>query len=202
MVTELYGLPGAGKTTIIKNFTDGRATTVSGSKGLKRYIIQIAKKIVVYLPSSIQYKRRMNTIMKSYSEKSIYINRPKKQYYNNIVMVAFGYKNMGNAVYMDEGLIHRIITMAVNFGLTEDDVLALIDLFEPCMRGVRSFYLDVPAEECLRSIMARDRHECEMDEFNKDTLKKYLRDYECYCLAICKSYQHKVITRENYEVMR
>lgn len=202
MITELYGLPGAGKTTIIKNITGGSATTISGITGFRRHIIQFVKRLVVYLPSSMCYKRQIKYVMRPYRKKSIYISRHQRWHYNNIVMIAFGYRTIRKVVYMDEGLIHRIITMAVNFGLSDEDVFTLIDLFEPCMRNVRSFYLNISAEDCMRSILARDRHECEMDEFDEDILLKYLKSYEHYCLTICEKYHHMVVTRENYEVMR
>lgn len=202
MITELYGLPGAGKSTMIQELTGGGSTSISGNKGIKKIFIQLAKKIAVYLPSSMKYKCRMNRIMKSYSNQPKYINRTKQYHYNGIVLVLFGYRNMKSKIYMDEGLIHRMISMAVNYGVSDQDVFALIDLFAPVLGMVRSFYLNVSLEDCLQAIALRNRHECEMDELDQDKLLAYLRDYEHYCKMICNQYQHVMITRNHYEDMR
>lgn len=202
MILELYGLPGAGKTTIIKNLTDGNATTVSGIGGTKKVFIQLAKKMAVYFPSTINCKHKMHDIMRKYDNKCRYTNTLQNHHYNNIALVVFGYKNMKNSIYMDEGLIHRIITMAVNFGVSDEDTYALVDLFKSYLKNIRCLYLDVPIEECMKSIFLRDRHKCEMDEFDDETLLRYLKDYKHYCKAICDKYKHEIITRENYEIIR
>ena len=118
------------------------------------------------------------------------------------MLVSFGYRHLRGNVYMDEGLIHRIISMAVNYGVSDQDLFALIDLFDSVMKKVRSFYLNVSLDDCLQAISLRNRHECEMDELNEDQLLAYLRAYEHCCGIICNKYQHVIITRNYYRDMR
>ena len=66
MITELYGLPGAGKSTMIQKLTGGSSTSISSIKGVKKVFIHLIKKIAVYLPSSMGYKSKMHIIMKPY----------------------------------------------------------------------------------------------------------------------------------------
>lgn len=202
MITELYGLPGAGKSTMIQKLTGGSSTSISSIKGVKKVFIHLIKKIAVYLPSSMGYKSKMHIIMKPYKNKPQYINRTKLYHYNSIVLVSFGYRHLRGNVYMDEGLIHRIISMAVNYGVSDQDLFALIDLFDSVMKKVKSFYLNVSLDDCLQAISFRNRHECEMDELNEDQLLAYLRAYEHCCRIICNKYQHVIITRNYYRDMR
>lgn len=58
MITELYGLPGAGKSTMIQKLTGGSSTSISGIKGVKKGFTHLLKKIVVYVPSSMDIKTR------------------------------------------------------------------------------------------------------------------------------------------------
>lgn len=198
MIIELYGLPGAGKTTIIKKYTGGKATSVSGKKGIKKYFNKVIKMVAVHMPDSVWYKHQMASLLKPYV-KMKYINMPQKRILNNIALVAFGYKHIRSTIYMDEGLTHRIISMAVNYGLSDGDVFRCMDFYKSVMINVKCCYLEVPLDECVRSIEQRNRHECRMDELDEEVLRKYLADYEYYCKIVCKRYGHRIITRENYE---
>lgn len=198
MIVELYGLPGAGKTTIIKKYTGGSATSVSGKKGINKCLIKGLKMAAVYMPGSVHCKRQMASVLKSYT-KAKYISMPQRRILNSIALVAFGYKHMRGTVYMDEGLTHRIISMAVNYGLSDKDVFRCMDFYKTLMENVKCCYLDVPLDECIRSIVQRDRHECGMDELDEVILRKYLADYEHYCKIICEKYGHRIITREDYD---
>ena len=201
MIIEMYGLPGAGKTTIIKELTGGNATSVSSEKGIKSFIIALAKKGAVYMPSSMQCKRKMNLILKNYNEPK-YIRRTKEYQYNSIALIFFGYRNIRNDIYMDEGLIHRIVTMAVNYGVSDNDFLALLKIFESMINNARCFYLKISTESAFQAIRQRNRHKCEMDEFNDDQLMNYLKSYEHYFQVVHSYYGHNIVTRDNYEIMR
>lgn len=198
MIVELYGLPGAGKTTFIKKITGGSATTISGESGLKKNFIQLAKRMALYFPSSLYYKRKMMKILYKYKK-----NIPKytctslEHHMNNIVLVVFGYDRMHGDIYMDEGLIHRILTMAVNYRILDNDVLELLNLFSNELSKVECAFLQVPISICFESIRKRNRHECEMDEFDDNTLCEYLRDFEHYCHLVCKEYDHRIVYRSN-----
>lgn len=200
MIYELYGLPGAGKTTVIKRLTGGSATSVSGSSGVKKAFIQLAKKLSLYSFSSLNYKKQMKKILSIYKDvKPSYTKTTLKHHMNNVVLVPFGYKRMHGDVYMDEGLMHRILTMAVNYKISDKDVLDLVKIFSDVMNKIDCRYLDVPVNECFESIRKRNRHECEMDEFDDRTLNSYLLDFEHYCQLVNKKYNHKRIIRNDNE---
>ena len=103
---------------------------------------------------------------------------------------------------MDEGLIHRIMTFAINYDLGIENTFRMIDIFSGCMSNVKSIYMKVPVIECYKSIKGRDRHEVEMDNFDDEKLLKFLNDYELYSDAIVKKYGHPIITRDKYEELK
>ena len=198
MIFELYGIPGAGKTTIIKRLTGGNATTVSGSAGLKKYVILLAKKISLYSPFSVYYKIKIRkTVLKYKDANPVYTHTTLRHHINNIVLVPFGYRTMRGDVYMDEGLIHRVVTMAVNYKFSDSDLLAVLNVFSDLICKIECEFLDVPVDLCFESIRNRNRHECEMDEFDDVILREYLSDFDHYCRLVCIEYGHESIYRDN-----
>lgn len=118
-------------------------------------------------------------------------------------MVAFGYKwSLNRNIYMDEGLIHRIVSFAVNYNFSIEQTFLIIDLFEKYLKKSTVIYLDVNIKDCLNGIKKRDRHICEMDELKDKTLEQYLNHFKIYFDAIYHRYGHMKITRENYKELK
>lgn len=198
MIFELYGVPGAGKTTIINKVCETNDASYSPKAGVKSTVISIIKVLSAYIPSSLAYKRKIRKIISNVKMASVYTSASVNHNINNIVMVAFGYKHLKRTVYMDEGILHRIITFSINYNLGIEKAIKIFALFNDCTGGVKSFYLKVPIDECFKSIKKRNRHESEMDEMEDDKLWIFLQEYESYCNAISKKYGHYIITRDSY----
>ena len=60
-------------------------------------------------------------------------------------------------------------------------------------------YLDVPEDECFKSIKNRNRHEHDMDELDDGALRNYLTSYKQYFEKIYQQYGFMRITRNDYE---
>lgn len=203
MVIELYSIPGAGKTTIIKSLIHGAATSYSGKRGARRFVIQTAKKIAVYMPESLKYKKQMKEAVFNYQcRRPLFYNRSFNQHLNNIVLVSWAYKHSSKPVYMDEGLVHRLIALAVNYDLSDDELIRLVDIFRGIIAKANCFYLDVSVQVCMDGIKKRNRHMCEMDDLSDEKLIDFLKRYEHFCITVRDHFNHPTVTRENYEIMR
>lgn len=199
MIYELYGVPGAGKTALINKVKGKDTISFKGALGIKDKLFSLLKIFVAYIPSSIAYKVAIKKIIGNRNLKAHYISSTVAHNINNIVMVAFGYKYLKGNLYMDEGIIHRIMTFAINYDINIEDTLRLVDVFSDCMCNVKSFYLKEPVALCFQSIKQRNRHESEMDEMEDEKLIIFLNEYEQYSEAIEKRYGHLIITRENFK---
>jgi len=202
MIYELYGIPGAGKTTVINKVKGNNSVSYSRKTGIKGTLLSAAKIISAYLPAAMRYKRSIKMIIGKRKMTPVYTHASISHNINNIVMVAFGYKHLKRTMYMDEGIFHRIMTFAINYNIGIEDTLSITEVFSDCMVGVKSLYLKVPADECFKSIKRRNRHESEMDELDDKKLREFLSKYENYSEAIYARYGHTIITRENFEELK
>ena len=143
----------------------------------------------------------MKLVLKAYKEPQ-YVKRTKREQCNSIALVLFGYNHIQNDIYMDEGIIHRTVTLAVNYGLSDHDFFTLIGIFGPVIKQIKCFYLEISLQDAFRAIRKRNRHECEMDEFDDDELIQYLKAYEHYFRLVHNHFNHNIVTRNNYEIMR
>lgn len=152
------------------------------------------------MPSSIRLKHKLNIICNDINITPLYIWKSKKYYINNLIMVAFGYKYAGNKrIFMDEGIIHRIVGFAVNYEMTMEKMFQLVNALNPYIVLATVVYLNVSPDECFKSIKSRDRHECDMDELDDESLKRYLICYAQYFEKINQKYNFIEITRDDYE---
>lgn len=200
MIFELYGLPGSGKTFMINKIMGNLLEKTEKESIIKKTCIKMAKKFSIWMPSSIKLKKQIYSIIQDASLTPLYIKREVHTYIDNIIMVAFGYKwNRQHMIYMDEGIIHRIVSFAVNYNLTIEQVFLIINLFKKQLNRSFIVYLDVDINICLDGIQNRKRHICEMDELSKEKLECYLYSYKHYFDIINTKYNHIKINREHEE---
>jgi len=200
MILELFGLPGSGKSYIIKKINDNKPIGAVSCNSLKNAIISILKRCSVYTPSSIRLRHKLDIIYKDINTTPLYIRRDARYYINNLLMVAFGYKHSGKKkIFMDEGIIHRIVGFAVNYELTIEKTIQLVEVFRAYIDLATVVYLDVPEDECFKSIKSRNRHEHDMDELDDGALRNYLTSYKQYFEKIYQQYGFMRITRNDYE---
>lgn len=203
MIFELYGLPGAGKSFLISQLNGHRDIGLTSSNGVKNTIYTIVKKMSLVLPSSLVLRRKIVKACGEIPSKPKYLSQRKGHYIDILVMTAFGYKHLKSRnIYMDEGLIHRILGFVVNYDLSSKTLIDLMECLEPYINLSKAACLDTTVDDCFQSIRSRDRHECEMDEMDDETLKKYLSDFQDRIMTINQRYNYLQVTRDNYEGIR
>lgn len=197
MIVELYGCPGCGKTYLVHKITGGDKTIAMSDNRIKSYLIKLAKKMSLFTPEALKLKKTILDIIEKENQCRIYINRSAEYFIDNIVLLAFGYRHIKKDMIMAEGLIHRVVSMAVNFGWDEDVVDRIIDTLSIQLSDVKPFYLYVEPDVCFKSVKERNRHETEMDELQDDKLKSYIQDFKRLFDHITNKYHFMKITRED-----
>lgn len=202
MIIELFGCPGCGKTYLIHELTGETNTVAMSNNRLKNVLIRLIKKASLYTPESRILYRKLSDCVKGQNHKGIYISRSVECFLKNIVLLAFGYKHIKKDMYMAEGLVHRVVSTAVNFSWNSEIVESLIDTLSDYMTNVVPIYLDVDQITCFQSIRARNRHENDMDELSDKDLVKFLESYKVLFDCIVKSKSYLTVTRDDYYKIR
>jgi hypothetical protein len=198
MIVELYGSPGAGKTYIKDRVIPGEVEAANRKN--RKWFVKFVKRAVLLFPFSFICRKKIYEIIGGHDYKPIYNNVTVSSCVNNIVMVLYGYTHLKSKKrFMDEGVIHRIISLSVNYNFHIKTVFEIIDYVTPFLGQIKEFYLYLNPEECYKSIKERDRHECNIDELDDESLRKYLDAYKYYCDAVCQKYRHSLVTREDYK---
>lgn len=203
MIIEFYGLPGSGKSYVIGQLRGNLHTKEGPMNSFKRFCLSCVKKIVIWTPESILLRWKINRLLKNQQDNPAFINRKKHEYIDNLVMLAFVYRWAGRRIiYMDEGIVHRVVAFAVNYNLSIGQMESILETLEKYIERAHVFFLDVEIEECLHSIKSRNRHQAEMDEFNDETLKDFLQCYMKYFRAINSRHDFIHITRNHLEPIK
>lgn len=175
MSTELFGMPGSGKSTYLEAL--GGTGDIRAGQG-KGGIRSALKKALMLTPYAVKKRRSLGRLIPLTEKKSIFSDYTLKEYANRLVLLSAVYHHSRRPVFMDEGIVHRIITLILNYELTADLLCPLTALFEDALSGVDVIYLDVPVNECLRRIHFRARKECALDMTGDDALVEYLQRYK------------------------
>lgn len=198
MIVELFGLPGAGKTYVINAIKGNGTIGVESTFLIKRFIVSILKRVSLITPESKKLKKRILSVLKTDSLSPLYTSTSVVKHVDNIILVMFGYSHSaGRTLFLDEGIIHRIVTFAVNYNLESDTVLKILDIVIPYLSSINVFYLDCDVQDCLSSIKTRNRHFCEMDELNELELHNFLLSYKFYFELVQDKYHFPTITRNS-----
>lgn len=202
MIVELYGCPGCGKTYLIHQLTGNDNTVAMSNNRLKNFVIGKIKGVSFYLPESVKLYKSIISCVKNEKQEPVYIDRTVEQFARNIVLLAFGYRHIKKDILMAEGLVHRVVSMAVNFGWNADVIDRLMMILSGDMKDVKPFYLKVDIETCFSSIKQRNRHETQMDELDDNELKEFLCAYHNLFNHITEHYHFTEITRDNYASLK
>lgn len=199
MTAELYGCPGCGKTYVVRQIIGHDETVAMSTNYIKSSIINFAKIISTWTPESRFLKRKLHKVISGQNTTPIFITRNVNSCLNNITILCFGYKHLKTKIIMAEGLVHRVVSMAVNFGWDERIVFEILHCFDSVLKDVQPFYLEVDLSICFVSIKNRNRHETEMDELSDEELRLYLKKFKDLFDSVTTHYGYKKITRNDYK---
>ena len=203
MIIELYGLPGSGKSYLIQQINGNKPIGMMTDNKVRQLLIGMMKKAAILAPSSILLKKQLKTVVYGAAEKPVYFEWKKQYYLDNLTMIAFGYRWSGKKnIFMDEGIVHRLVSFAVNYDLPVESVLAMVDTFRDYLMNVEVFYLDTDIEKCVESIQKRNRHGYKMDELTGDKLYCFVNNYRKYFDVITREYSYRTVTRDHYEEIK
>lgn len=204
MIIELYGLPGSGKSYTIQQLNGGKPIGMETKNKIKKRIISCCKKLAIWMPDSLSLKKKLKSEVINLQTSPMFIERTINEYINNLVMIAFGYRwtNGNKKLYMDEGIVHRVVSFAVNYNMSIDQMMKVLDILKKYIDKAIVVYLDVEITDCLNSIVKRNRHQYKMDNMNRKQLELFLSSYIKYFDAINSRFGFYHITRDSINQLK
>lgn len=198
MILELFGSPGAGKTYIINQIHPG---AIKEEKSKSDHLADPIKKGIKACISLTPYAARIRrTIRKCLEECEIAPPKYKPVTINdfiwNISMLGSVYKLSKGNVYMDEGVVHRVISMCINYEINKERCCKIIESLSYVIKDVKVIFLNVSKDDCLKSIIKRDRHKYSIDELEGEILNTFLSSYEEYCYCVSDTFKFEQINRD------
>lgn len=202
MIIELFGYPGSGKTYAIQQVIGNNSTNVSTGYWNKKFGM-FFKKLAIWMPESIILRRKIRQLIKGINTHPIFFERKKNKYINNLALLAFGYHWAGKKnIYMDEGIVQRVVAFAVNYGMSAEQMLSLLNVFKKYIEKATVIYYDVEMTVCLNSIKIRNRHQCEMDTLDDSRLYYFMQCYAFYFNVINLHYRFIRCTRHDICILK
>ena len=202
MIVELFGSPGAGKTYAINKLHPGSIKEYKSTKDkILEPIKKVIKSVIVLFPYAFRVRRIMNECLSDISIDSPQYKPVKvSNFIWNISMLATVYKMSKSDIYMDEGIVHRVISMCINYNIEKEICGQIIRKLAFAIENVQVYFLDVSKAICWESIKARNRHLHSIDELSDDRLDMFLDSYSEYCHYVFDMFGFKRMTRDS-EVM-
>ena len=198
MVIELFGCPGSGKTFVLEMIHDMEGyKNTSQTSQIRSYINKILKKLLLFSPCAIQIRRCILFQIKGNRYTGTFNSISIRTMINNISMLASVYRYMNKKLYIDEGLIHRIITMCINYEIPKEKAKQIIEAIHDNLKEVKPYFMDTPVNICYESIIIRNRHEASIDSLRGESLMALLQSYYEYCSYIADEFGYERIKREN-----
>lgn len=199
MVIECIGLPGSGKTYLLKGLE--RALRAQGTEVVnvtERMMDRLSWKAAAKLMRAGAFMDRESASLRKRLEKILQQEEPLKSRFgiyddadytirSAAALIAL-YRKMGKSpkVYLfDEGLIHTLVKLCADCMIRDDVFLQMAAEVVKSVQGEWTVvFNEITAEQCMASIKARDRHICTFDELSDRQLERILAEYErlneCY----------------------
>ena len=216
MVVECIGLPGSGKTYLMRSVEEellkrGIPCVNAGERSMHSVWWKAAKKVLhrtIFLDRGAREIRgRMRKILeeaggsrqedRAFPLQSRYgINTDERFTVESaaIFVAAYCLMERSEKVYLfDEGLVHTIVKFCAEFHLPESVFLEMVAACGPFNELSRIVVHNrISADDCVRSIQKRDRHICAFDELPEEKLRELLEQYAG--LNACYAAHYPVLT--------
>ena len=202
MIIEMMGLPGAGKTSLSNHLVKRgivyiNAVDMSRTRIWFKIPVRVLEKISIIFPSYRNDVKNMKTRFDGYcSSGSKYTKVTVGWKIKQIAFLRMIYAFLGKSekVWLfDEGIIQHITTLCVCFGVDDENIPMLFDGLLP--DSVYCVNLRVDNSTAFDSIRIRNRHVCNMDEFDDDKLKEFLALYSHANMILSGRYASNEIDR-------
>ncbi|NQK45296.1 hypothetical protein HO505_05100 [Streptococcus suis] len=197
MNIEFFGPPGTGKTYITEKLT-GISRQEQKDNSHKKSI-RLLKNFSKYSPLSLFYRYKIKKVLSGKVLHYHYHDTSLEEMIDSIVLVATSYRlNLRPDGILDEGLVQRVVSMGINFQLSKNTILGLIELFSLPLSDVKVVFISMDKSKILRSIQERGRKESKMDYFEDDKLTNFVEQYIEVCQFIAESFHFETITRSDF----
>ena len=207
MVVECIGLPGSGKTYLMRSVEEellkrGTPCVNAGERSMHSVWWKAAKKVLhrtIFLDRDAREIRGrfLSILEKEKPLQSRYgINTDERFTVESAAIFVAAYRLMERSekVYLfDEGLVHTIVKFCAEFHLPESvflEMVAACGPFDELSRIV--VHNRISVDDCVRSIQERDRHICAFDELPEEKLRELLEQYAG--LNACYAAHYPVLT--------
>ena len=207
MVVECIGLPGSGKTYLMRSVEEellkrGIPCVNAGERSMHSVWWKAAKKVLhrtIFLDRDAREIRGrfLSILEKEKPLQSRYgINTDERFTVESAAIFVAAYRLMERSekVYLfDEGLVHTIVKFCAEFHLPESvflEMVAACGPFDELSRIV--VHNRISVDDCVRSIQERDRHICAFDELPEEKLRELLEQYAG--LNACYAAHYPVLT--------
>lgn len=213
MFIEFIGLPGSGKTylcsQIENDFSEKGVKTVnliemSRSKSLYKLYFKFIRFFAKMNPKIHSVSVELQTLLVKYRGIQAKYNDCKIDSYISdiceLVFLKHLMKKSEKVLLLDEGLLQRAVTIAINYGLSKSDFTKLIRILEKHIDS--TVYLKITCDDAFSSIRHRNRHVCIMDDLSDEKLKKFLRKYYDLCECVSEQIHLTILHRNDPENLK
>lgn len=192
MVIECIGLPGSGKSYLMKQLEDelavqGRTCVNVSDRCMNRFAWKAAKRALhagIFLSGSARRARAdaEEALRAEKDARSKYgIYEDERFTLESIAVFRMVYRRMMNSdsIYLfDEGLVHSLVKYCADMALSDDTFMKMSKAAEKDLAGDRFVVYNIISENrCFASLRERDRHICAFDELPEEELRGILREY-------------------------
>ncbi|HAB93527.1 MAG TPA: hypothetical protein DCF49_01975 [Lachnospiraceae bacterium] len=210
MVVECIGLPGSGKTFLLreleKELTARGTGTVNVSQRRMESLLwkagaKIGRALSPFGRSSGDLCRRLNKILKAEepleSRFGIYEDADYSVRSAAEFVKLYGKMMKSPTVcLLDEGLVHTLVKLCADFGIPDGTFLEMAGETEKRLSGSRIVICnDITVPDCKASLEKRNRHICAFDELTGDRLDAILQEYVRLNRAYRERYDTVIVSR-------
>lgn len=194
MVIEYLGIPGSGKTTIMRQQIGQykqqgvKYLDLSRYRGMPLWLkvfYKLADYAVYVLPKYKKQMAALREVCKGYPSEPKYLPFSFDYCIKDIVQATLLQDAFGGGkrvVLNDEGQMLRVAFLCVQYGVKVDAVMKCLNV--PSF--VKTEYVKVDVETAYQRIKTRNRHVCPMDELSDERLMEYLKETESVCELVIK----------------
>ncbi len=194
MIIELFGLPGAGKTTCGNNIEK----KFKIKNILEFYRENLIGKILFHLflycfllnaNLREKYTKILNILQKEKIENNIINPHIKIELYIKYLLFAYciEYKSKKSLV-IDEGIIHYCMALFAEFNVSIDILEAIIDLLKISNKKIIIISLKCPINKAIKQMQIRKRKRTSLDFLSDEKLKIVLDRYSVVQKYFSKKY--------------